>query len=736
MNFEDLNINATVKVEPKKTDIDVLKLKLKLQEMKRRAERYKTLHPNDASLFAAIDLCLDAPKLLKGEFEKINKAIARTKKNAPDDRRTRIRVDYLEYEKWAMKETITNYFREATRRKERLLDLLDNTEKQKEEMAKCDASFDYWFDNYAWIVDPRNTILFAFPFERYPFQREATEWIFDLIFVLRSHGLIDKSRDMGVTWLVVCIFVYCWLFPRGGSQFHALVTSYREDEVDKSGVPGTIFEKIRSQLRLLPSWMMPEGFSMKKGKADTHVSHMRIVNPQNGSTIVGTTANAETGRSGRYTAIFFDEMASIEHDESSAAAASQSTKTCLFVSTPKGKLNYFAKKRFDGDMPVLSFHWSKHPYKDDRWYRGQKLQLSDEMIAQELDIDYDASQPGKVYPSFNEVYHVITKSEFMREVEGSIVTQEDGSRRMRMPIEWNLGRAHDWGSSDSNGEHANITMWFATAKRGTRTRTHKIDIGGSVFVYRMHTAPPHSTVRQVARSVHIAQAPDKEQQRMVTEVMSHEALSELDTYSQEHDLHYTQWNTDYTSGIAQVRDYLEIQYTHQPHPFRLNLSKSAPAIKGRPMIYLIVDDSQGECYFDITTNKWQVRPGKDDIGLARLRAEFGVYHYPKSEAGKAVKKQRPEKIFDDCMDCLRCMAVTFPPVASYTIAEQMELDLPEALRSDKGRKETNPEEKARIWLAQQAYITENKLREKHRDKPAIGHRANLLRQARERAVRR
>jgi hypothetical protein len=254
-------------------------------------------------------------------------------------------------------------------------------------------------------------------------------------------------------------------------------------------------------------------------------------------------------------------------------------------------------------------------------------------------------------------------------------------------------------------------MWFATAKRGTRTRTHQIDIGGSVFIYRMHTAPPHSTVRQVARQVHLLQGPDNEQSRMVEELMSHEALSERDTYSQEHDLHYIDWNTDYNAGIAQVRDYLEVQYVHQPHPFRL-IQEGVPLVKGRPTIYVIVDDDQGECYFDKFTNKWQVRPGSDDKGLARLRAEFGVYHYPKSEAGKPVKKQRPEKIFDDAMDCVRCMAVTFPPVAQYNYNEQLELNLPLTLRTEAALLENNSDELSRLWIARQSYITENKIKEK------------------------
>lgn len=707
MKFQDLDYKTKVNSDPPKSDINMLLLKLKLKELKNRAKSYAKMAPNDASLFAALDLCIDAPSRLPAENEKIERAQKRLIKEMPEDAKTRIRIEYLEAEKWSLSELINRAYKDAYNRKERLFKLLKDADKQKVELEKCRNDIEYWFDNYAWIVDPRNTVLYAFPFDLFEFQRESIHWIDDLIYAMRSDGLIDKSRDMGVTWLVISMFVYYWLFPKGGSQFHALITSYRADEVDMKNVPSTIFEKIRSLIRMLPSWMLPEGFEPKQ-----HMTYMSVINPQNGSTITGTTANAETGRSGRYTAIFFDEMASIEQDVSSATASSESTKTRLFVSTPKGKLNYFAQMRFAGNIPVRSFHWTRHPFKDVRWYNGQKLTKTSEMVAQELDIDYDASQPGKVYPMFNEVYHVITKSDFMREVPNSIrIDPSTGTRHFRIPLEWHLGRSHDWGSSDSGGEHANITMWFATAKRGTRTRTHQIDIGGSVFIYRMHTAPPHSTVRQVARQVHLLQAPDNEQSRMVEELMSHEALSERDTYSQEHDLHYIDWNTDYNAGIAQVRDYLEVQYIHQPHPFR-KIQQDVPLVKGRPTIYLIVDDDQGEAYFDKFTNKWQVRPGVDDKGLARVRAEFSVYHYPKSEAGKPVKKQRPEKIFDDAMDCVRCMAVTFPPVAQYNFNEQLELNLPLTLRTEAALLENDTEELSRLWIARQSYITENKLKEK------------------------
>jgi hypothetical protein len=707
MQFEDLDVKMQVTYEPTKPDLNMLLLKLKLKELKNRAKSYAGMSPNDAGLFASLDLCLDAPSKLDNEKQKIERAKVRLIKEMPDDAKTKVRLEYLDSELWSMTELINRAFRDSYARKEKLFQLLKSPDKQKEELDKCRDSIEYWFDNYAWIVDPRNTLLYAFPFDLFEFQRESIHWINDLIYVLRSDGLIDKSRDMGVTWLVVCMFTYYWLFPKEGSQFHALITSYRADEVDKQNVPATVFEKIRSQIRLLPSWMLPKDFDQKR-----HMTYMSIINPENGSTITGTTANAETGRSGRYTCIFFDEMASIEHDVSSATASTASTKTRLFVSTPKGKLNYFAQQRFAGDIPVRSFHWTRHPFKDVRWYNGQKLKMTPEMVAQELDIDYDASQPGKVFTSYNEIYHVITKSDFIREIQGSVrIDPMDNKRHFRIPLDWHLGRSHDWGSSDSGGEHANITMWFATAKKGTKTRSHQIDIGGSVFIYRMYTAPPHSTVRQVARQVHLVQSPDNEQSRMMEELMSHEALSERDTYDQEHDLHYIAWNTDYNAGIAQVRDYLEIQNTHQPHPFR-KPSNDAAVLKGRPMIYIIVDDDQGECYFDKFTNKYQVRPARDDKGLARLRAEFGVYHYPRSEAGKAVKRQKPEKVFDDAMDCLRCMAVTFPAVAQYNYQEQIESELPTTLRTSAAMLENDMEERARLWIARQSYIAENKLREK------------------------
>ena len=53
-------------------------------------------------------------------------------------------------------------------------------------------------------------------------------------------------------------------------------------------------------------------------------------------------------------------------------------------------------------MPFIWFklHWSEHPFYDQQWYDQQCVKDSPEVIAQELDISYNTSVRGRVYPEF------------------------------------------------------------------------------------------------------------------------------------------------------------------------------------------------------------------------------------------------------------------------------------------------------------------------------------------------
>jgi hypothetical protein len=65
--------------------------------------------------------------------------------------------------------------------------------------------------------------------------------------------------------------------------------------------------------------------------------------------------------------------------------------TQIRVSTPNGMGNVFATKRHGGRHPVFTFHWSQDPRKDEAWYQKKCAALEPETIAQELDLDYEAS---------------------------------------------------------------------------------------------------------------------------------------------------------------------------------------------------------------------------------------------------------------------------------------------------------------------------------------------------------
>ena len=154
-----------------------------------------------------------------------------------------------------------------------------------------------WVDTY----DPRNAgkdgMLTRMPFLLFPRQKEMIRFL-QAMLEGEEDGLIEKCRDAGATWLCVAFSVWLWLFWPGVAIGWG---SRKEQYVDKLGVIDSIFEKIRQVIKGLPPEFLPVGFSMKD-----HLSYMRIINPENGSTIVGE-AGDNIGRGGRTRIYFKDE---------------------------------------------------------------------------------------------------------------------------------------------------------------------------------------------------------------------------------------------------------------------------------------------------------------------------------------------------------------------------------------------------------------------------------------------
>lgn len=267
-----------------------------------------------------------------------------------------------------------------------------NPDLQALELAYCAIDPVHWFNHWAWTFDPRLLAqqLPAFiTFDLFDRQAQYIQWLGERE-AAQEQGLVEKSRDAGVSWLDAGYAVHGWLFRPG---FVVGFGSRKLELVDTIGDPDSIFEKIRIILRNLPAWMMPAGFNWK-----VHDNYCKLVHPWSGATINGEGGD-DIGRGGRASIYFIDEAAFLARASKVDAALSQTSNVLIWVSTPNGPGNQFYKKRFSGKIQVFIFDWREDPRKDEAWYAKQKEQLDPVVLAQEVDRDYSASIAGICIPA-------------------------------------------------------------------------------------------------------------------------------------------------------------------------------------------------------------------------------------------------------------------------------------------------------------------------------------------------
>ena len=266
------------------------------------------------------------------------------------------------------------------------------------------------FNTFFYTLDVRQRPFHHQPFCTYPYQDREILALRDAINDGRDKCL-EKSRDMGVTWIVLGTMFWFWCQPSGGADF--LLGSRIEDYVDKKGDPRTHFAKLRYLLNRLPKWLRPKGFNPR-----SHDTFMKLVNPTTESSFTGESNNPNFSTQGRYLGIFYDEFAKWEGSDESAWTAGGDASPCrIAVSTPFGAGGQFYRLVTDGRTQKTTLHWSLHPRKarglsclwptpneherGDRgdnwrpeekltspWYEGECKRRLPSEIAQELDIDY------------------------------------------------------------------------------------------------------------------------------------------------------------------------------------------------------------------------------------------------------------------------------------------------------------------------------------------------------------
>lgn len=303
---------------------------------------------------------------------------------------------------WTIEVRLPEVITEMTRRYYYKALIEQNELSKQAEIYKCSKDAVHWFNNWIWTYDPRGMAFGLpanIPFVLRPKQVELVHWL-DERESTQTHGLIEKSRDEGMSYVVLGFFLHRWLFVEG---FAGGVGSRKEELVDKRGDPKTLLHKFRDMFSKMPDWMKPKKFNSRD-----HDNYMRIVNPDNGATITGE-AGDNIGRGGRTSMYFLDEWAFVERQEAVDAAISQNTNVHIKGSTPNGIGDRFHRDRFSGRYAVFTMPWRDNPDKNwqvdlrgkliSPWYEKQLATLDEVVLAQEVDINYAASVEGVLIPS-------------------------------------------------------------------------------------------------------------------------------------------------------------------------------------------------------------------------------------------------------------------------------------------------------------------------------------------------
>jgi len=224
--------------------------------------------------------------------------------------------------------------------------------------AACRMDPFFYISSFVWTVNPaRPHPRKKVPFVLYPYQERGLDVIFDSL--EQSFDVsVEKSRQMGASWLFALVIHYCWLF-RQGQNF--LMLSRSDEYVDRSNEPKSLFWKLDFINNNLPMWLLPEGWDRKR-----HRLVKRMINPANGNTIVGEATTEDSGRGGTFTAVLHDEFGACDVGMGILESTRAATGTRWFNSTPKGTGNAHYRivqlsRQNPQQVRPLRVHWSDHP---------------------------------------------------------------------------------------------------------------------------------------------------------------------------------------------------------------------------------------------------------------------------------------------------------------------------------------------------------------------------------------
>ena len=218
--------------------------------------------------------------------------------------------------------------------------------------------------------------------------------------------IILKSRRMMVSWLGIL------------RQLKQAITA-------GTGMPGTqdVFRGATSSTdEVLAKYMieratkvyyaLPEWLKRRNPLVTDNVLFMRF---EKGGMLQAFPAKKSGAQGFGFTEYLFDEMAWQEQARSAwhgLLPTLGAKGRMLAVSTPNGKLNFFAKVwhnekgNFD-DIHRIKLHWTQNPEHDETWYKAATAGMEDQEIQAKFELSFSHYAGDRVWPKFERRTHIV-----------------------------------------------------------------------------------------------------------------------------------------------------------------------------------------------------------------------------------------------------------------------------------------------------------------------------------------
>lgn len=255
---------------------------------------------------------------------------------------------------------------------------------------QCRNSFLYWVSNYGWVTNPKHPVPARrqIPFVLWPKQYQiAKKAIATMKTDDKTVYLINKTREGGVSWIIVSVYYWMWRFHK---NFYAKMGSRKQDLVDDKTID-SLFGKMRYIHEKQPA-------HLRERKVKDIL--LNFTNLRTGSEIIGESTNAGFGRGGRRNSILIDEFAHVPKEIAYQCWKSieSVSSSIILPSSPNGPANKFYE--LFTTMPadfVDEYDWSINPYRDENWKQNILLSLTLDEFNEEYGCSFENRAKGKVF---------------------------------------------------------------------------------------------------------------------------------------------------------------------------------------------------------------------------------------------------------------------------------------------------------------------------------------------------